>query len=138
MSAHYSLSLKETENDLNTALVPMTDVAQVQPTSALATMQPHPRTIRIGPSHHKYIYTMIAPNVYKCCRGSDDATGGQKLWLRYDGLQWIAFDGPDQDDVPPVGQGIFSSTENILVEGQHQWCMLAWDGRMSPFQTTVL
>ena len=64
--------------------------------------------IRIGPERHRYTYTRVAANLFKCRRGSDGCETGQKLWLRrsFSG-RWIAHDGPDQDIAPPMAQSIF-------------------------------
>ena len=83
--------------------------------------------------------------MYKCCRGSDDAraqNSGAKLWLqrlqRPHLAEWVAFDGADVDTVPPMGKVIFSSSEDILIEGAHQWRMEMRDGREGSFLTTLL
>ena len=61
-----------------------------------------------------------------------------KLWLMRKGDEWVAFDGPDVADAPPLGQAIFSSSEDILIPGSHKWRMELWDGREGAFDTTLL
>ena len=88
-----------------------------------------PGRLRIGLSHHSYVYTHVGGGVYKCSRGSDYARPGQKLWLMRDahGL-WVAFDGPDNGAAPTrTNQICFTSTENILAAGWHSW-MAQCDG----------
>ena len=56
--------------------------------------------IRIGPTKHRYLYTYMGSNTYKCGRGSDWSVAGEVLWMMKapDGL-WYAFDA-QQDTVP--------------------------------------
>jgi hypothetical protein len=99
-----------------------------------------PQTLRIGPPEHNYVYSKVSGEVFKCRRGSDTCPSGHTLWLRRseeDG-RWVAHDGPDEDRIPPMGQPIFTSGENILLDGWHSWRMEAWRGSESPFMTTVL
>jgi len=108
--------------------------------------KPPPTKLRIGNYGHNYTYSLVTDGVYKCCRGSDDAraqNSGAKLWLqrlqRPHLAEWVAFDGADDDNVPPMGKVIFSSSEDILIEGAHQWRMEMYaDRRESPFPTTLL
>ena len=39
------------------------------------------------------------------------------LWLRYSAGRWVAHDGSDSDDVPEVGDAIFSSHEDVVQKG---------------------
>ena len=108
-----------------------------------------PQMIRIGLDKHGYIYSRVMNTLYKCCRGSDNCPTGHKLWLyKFTGFgdfQWIAYDTPDHDNLPPMEppatynpDRIFSSIEDIVVEGRHSWRIYAGDGRESTFMTTVL
>ena len=102
---------------------------------------PAPVKLRIGPCKHNYIYSLVTNGVYKCCRGSDNAVGTAQLWLlriHDEWPVWIAFDGADDGDIPPVGRAIFCSSENILIAGYHQWRMEMRDGREGSFLTTLL
>ena len=102
-----------------------------------ATESPH--TIRIGPSKHGYVYTKTSEVLYKCSRGSDKCPTDHKLFLRkgVDG-QWVAYDAPDNDSSPPMGNPIFNSYEDILVAGMHSWRIVEWKDGESNFMTTVL
>ena len=98
-----------------------------------------PQRLRIGPEHHNYVYTRVSHDLYKCCRPSEFAPTTHVLWLRLspDG-QWVAYDAPNDGSLPPMGQPVFSSREQVLVDGKHSWRMGMWDGRESKFMTTVL
>ena len=76
---------------------------------------------------------------YKCRRGSDNCPSDHKLFLRkgVDG-QWVAYDGPDHDSMPPMGHPIFTSFEDILVAGIHSWRIVEWNDFESNFMSTVL
>ena len=104
-----------------------------------------PFKIRIGPEHHRYVYTRWTNTAYKCEKGSDYAPPGTDtfLWLSLQATgEWIAYDGLDPGDgtIPPVVDPIFTSYEDIVVAGQHKWRMRKWkDGTSeSKFMTTML
>ena len=128
--------------------VNVTSVTSNVPPGALALAIPAnspPAKLRIGAAKYKYDYTLVPGPipVYKCRRGSDKAPEGAKLWLlqrTHD--EWVAFDAADDslDDgtIPPIGQVIFRSFEDILIQGWHKWCMEMSDGREGSFETTWL
>ena len=122
----------------------VTSVTSNVPPGALALAIPTnspPAKLRIGLPKYDYTYTLVEDGVYKCCRGSDEAEGTQILWLRKWLGDWVAFDGPDVADSPPVGQAdqvIFKSSENILVAGDHKWRMERSKGKEGSFETTLL
>ena len=78
----------------------------------------------------------MSEGLYKCRRGSDKCPTDHKLFLRkgVDG-QWVAYDGPDNDSLPPIGHPIFTSYEDILVKGEHSWRIDDFESKLS---TTVL
>lgn len=98
-----------------------------------------PLTIRIGHLKHGYVYAKKSEVLYKCCRGSDNCPTDHKLFLRKgaDG-QWVAYDAPDNDNSPPMGNPIFDSYEDILVAGMHSWRIVECKDGDSKFMTTVL
>ena len=56
---------------------------------------------------------------------------------------WVAFDGPDEDDLDMNqlrSSAIFSSKDNILAEGIHVWTihMSKGENQEAKFETTVL
>ena len=100
-----------------------------------------PHKLRIGPEKHKYVYTRLTDVAYKCRRGSEYATAGHVRFLvKLPNGQWNAYDGINSDDgaIPPMSDPIFTSYEDVLLQGWHSWRMQKWDGRESPFMTTVL
>ena len=108
-------------------------------TTASTAAAESPQTIRIGPLKHGYLYTRMSEGPYKCRRGSDNCPSDHKLFLRkgVDG-QWVAYDGPDHDSMPPMGHPIFTSFEDILVAGIHSWRIVEWNDFESNFMSTVL
>ena len=118
------------------------DELEEHPSASTASTE-SPHTIRIGPPKHGYIYTKKSEVLYQCCRGSDNCPTDHKLFLRkgVDGWErclWIAYDAPDNDNSPPMGNPIFDSYEDILVAGMHSWRIVGWKDSESNFMTTVL
>ena len=102
----------------------------------LALELAEPKTLRIGPHKHAYVYTQIARNKYRCSRGSDQAKPGEVLWLRRVGGEWLASDADSETPSEYVVR--FSSKEDILSPGWHSWRIREADDRVGQFETTVL
>ena len=71
----------------------------------------------------------MAKGVYKCDRSSKKKKDEKPvLWLRQmdpapgdaPAVKWVAYDAPNSDEVPEIGDPIFSSTAaNVLENGWH-------------------
>ena len=94
-----------------------------------------PHKIHIGPRKHGFVFIKMSEGIYKCGRGSHSCPTGHKLFLLCIDGQWVAYDGPDNDSLPPIGHPIFTSYEDILVKGEHSWRI---DDIESKLMTTVL
>ena len=100
-----------------------------------------PDRLRIGKETHGYIYAKVVEGIYKCERGSDWKEEGQLLWLfKHENGSWQACDGHDGEEVTQMGGGVrFSSCENVLAEGNHDWTMrMDPQHRLGTFATTLL
>ena len=102
-----------------------------------------PQRLRIGKASYGYIYEKVAGSdgIYKCERGSDWKEAGQVLWLfQLDNGTWQAADGHEGESVTLMVNRIrFSSSENILSEGNHDWTMrMDPQHRLGTFATTLL
>jgi hypothetical protein len=109
------------------------ELEEVSTGSTGATEPPH--KFRIGPRRYAYVFIKMSEGVYKCRRGSDTCPTGHKIFLLCIDGQWVAYDGPDNDSLPPIGHPIFTSYEDILVKGEHSWRI---DDFESKLMTTVL
>ena len=86
----------------------------------------NPQKLRIGASKYGYNYTLFAPGIYQCARGSDSAPAGFVLWLEKVNNTWVAYDAPSGGGVRRWWFGDrtetrFHSCDDILVPG---WPML--------------
>ena len=88
-------------------------------------MRALPMSLRIGPARHNYVYTFLARDFYKCCRGSDWAQAGEVLFLLQDKGYWVALDAPSgattAQDALAHGHAVFRSPAGILTPGAHTW-----------------
>ena len=114
----------------------------------------HPERFRIGPEQNGFIYKRVAPGVWRCERASEESSGLSEsgetmvLWLRrvnpapgdVSAVRWVAYDARLSDEVPEIGDPIFSSTEeNVLSDGLHVWILCKTENQSTQsFWTTVI